>query len=151
MSQPEGPLESAARGTARGAIAAMAMSGLRQATTALGLVAKTPPESVLQRALPRLFHRVPAERRPALVELFHWSYGAAGGALFGALPRAVRRHPLTGPAYGLVFWTIFEIGIAPVLGIAEDRRHGALERLALLTDHTLYGTVVAASPWPHHD
>jgi hypothetical protein len=63
----------------------------------------------------------------------------------------VRRHPLAGPAYGLVFWTVFEIGIAPVLGIAEDRRHGAVERLALLTDHMLYGTVVAASPWPHHD
>lgn len=139
-----------ARGAARGAIAAMAMSGVRQATTSLGIVDKTPPESILARTAPGLFNRVPVERRTALVELIHWSYGTAGGVLFGALPRRLRRQPWAGPAYGLLSWATFEMGIAPVFGLSE-RRHGVIERLALLVDHLLYGSVVAAAPWLHTD
>jgi hypothetical protein len=128
----------------------MAMSGFRQATTALGLVQRTPPESVLLETAPNLFRRVPMERRQALVELVHWSYGAAGGVIFGLLPRRLRRQGWIGPAYGFAFWAVFEAGISPALGI-DQRRHGATEQLALLADHLLYGAVVAASPWPHAD
>ncbi|MGV9384614.1 hypothetical protein ACWDRB_52975 [Nonomuraea sp. NPDC003707] len=73
------------RAAARGAIGSMAMSGLRQFTTAIGLVAKVPPEAVLERTVPRLFHRVHHRRRPAMVELAHWGYGTAGGALYGVV------------------------------------------------------------------
>jgi hypothetical protein len=93
---------------------------------------------------------VPVHRRPAVVELIHWSYGTAGGVVFGALPRRLRRQPWAGPAYGILFWALFEAGIAPALGLAERRRQ-IVERLALLTDHILYGTVVAAAPWLHGD
>nr|SBO90811.1 PREDICTED: hypothetical protein [Nonomuraea gerenzanensis] len=137
------------RAAARGAIASMAMSGLRRLTTSLGMVASTPPESVLERTAPRAFHNVPAERRPAVVELVHWTYGATGGAIFGMLPRAVRRRRWAGPVYGVLAWAAFEVAIAPALGLR--RRHGRGERLALLADHVLYGVVVAASPWPHKD
>jgi hypothetical protein len=139
-----------ARAGARGAIAAMAMSGLRQLTTSLGIVEKAPPESVLQRTAPGLFNRVPVDRRTALVEVMHWSYGLAGGVLFGALPSEVRRHRWAGPAYGTLFWALFVAGIAPALGLTK-RHNGVGERLALLADHVLYGVVVAASPWPHED
>jgi hypothetical protein len=138
------------RGGARGAIAAMAMSGLRQATTALGIVERVPPESILRHTAPGLFCRIPVERRPALVEFVHWSYGAAGGILFGALPRRLRRKGWVGPAYGFMFWSLFEVAIAPLLG-TERGRHGVRQQLALLADHALYGVVVAASPWPHAD
>ncbi|GAA3549522.1 hypothetical protein GCM10022419_032340 [Nonomuraea rosea] len=128
----------------------MAMSGLRQFTTAMGLVKKVPPEAVLERAAPRMIRRMPAGRRPAMVELVHWGYGTFGGLLFGLLPSGVRRRPWAGPAYGLAFWAVFETTIAPALGLPR-RSPTTAERLALLTDHLLYGTVVGASPWPHQD
>ena len=145
-----GSLDALVRGGVRGAIGAMAMSGLRQATTSLGQLDEVPPESVLRRTAPGLFYRIPVRRRPALVEFIHWSYGAAGGTLFGLLPRGLRGRPWVGPVYGFVFWTAFEAGIAPLLGI--DRNRDELRnRLALLADHMLYGVVVAASSWPHAD
>lgn len=143
------PPRSLPRATARGVIGAMAMSGLRQFTTAVGLVRKVPPEAVLERAAPEVIRRVPAGRRPAMVELTHWSYGAFGGLVFGLLPWRVRRRPWVGPLYGLAFWAVFEAAIAPVLGM--PRPHRARERVALLVDHLVYGTVVGASPWPHQD
>ena len=135
---------SVARGGARGVIAAMAMSGLRQVTTALGLVPQTPPESVLQTTAPRVFGRIPLNQRQALVELIHWGYGAAGGVLFGTLPRDLRRRGWAGPAYGLLFWAGFGVVIAPALGIGH-RYEGASRHAALISDHLLYGAVVAAS------
>ncbi|RKR87378.1 hypothetical protein BDK92_1653 [Micromonospora pisi] len=143
-------LAAVGRAGARGAIAAMAMSGVRQATTSLGLVERTPPEQLLKHVAPALFNRVPVNRRPALVEFIHWSVGAFGGAAFGLLPRTVRRRAWVGPAYGFVFWAAFEATVAPKLGISR-KRHGLGEQLALLVDHTLYGVVVGSSPWPHAD
>ncbi|WP_431922056.1 hypothetical protein [Nonomuraea jabiensis] len=144
------PAQTLVRAAARGAIGSMAMSGLRQFTTAVGLVAKVPPEAVLERTVPRLFRRVHHRRRPAMVELTHWGYGTAGGALYGLLPHALRRHPWAGPAYGVAFWLAFETAIAPALGLPRHPRT-TMERLALLADHVLYGVVVGASPWPHRD
>jgi hypothetical protein len=138
------------KASARGVVAAMAMSGLRQLTTSLGLVEQTPPESVLRRTGPRVFYRVPVERRPALVEMIHWTYGAFGGTLFGLLPRELRRHPATGPLYGILFWGVFQGVLIPVLGLHSSHKE-TRQQLALLADHMLYGAVVAASPFPYRD
>jgi hypothetical protein len=138
------------RACARGVVAAMAMSGLRQLTTSLGLVERTPPESVLRQTASQLFYRVPVDRRAALIEAIHWSYGALGGGLFGALPRNLRRHPWTGPVYGVVFWGMFQGAIRPGLGLDSSHREPR-QQLALLADHLLYGAVVAASPFPYRD
>jgi hypothetical protein len=145
------PRTSIGRSAARGAIGAMAMSGLRQFSTSLGMVEKVPPEFVLERTAPRMFAGVPVERRPVVVELVHWSFGAAGGALFGALPPALRARRLAGPLYGMAFWAAFETVVGPMLGLPRKEKRKTSERLALLADHLLYGMVVAASPWPHHD
>lgn len=139
-----------ARAAARGAIAAMAMSGVRQATTSLGLVEHTPPEQLLKHAVPAVFYRVPVNRRPALVEFIHWSVGAVGGATFGLLPRPIRRRTWAGPVYGFVFWAAFEATVAKKLGI-DPRRQGLGGQVALLLDHTLYGLVVGSSPSSHTD
>lgn len=147
---PAKPQRSLLRAGARGTIGAMAMSGLRQFTTAIGVVEKVPPEAVLERTAPTMLRRLPAERRPAMVELTHWGYGALGGVLFGLLPWALRRRSLAGPAYGLAFWAVFETAIAPALGLPR-RSSTTPERLALLADHLLYGIVVGASPWPHRE
>ncbi|AQZ68119.1 unnamed protein product [[Actinomadura] parvosata subsp. kistnae] len=151
--QPERERRPIVRAAARGVIGSMAMSGLRQLTTALGMVPSTPPESVLKRTAPKAFHSVPDERRPAVVEAVHWTYGAVGGAFFGLLPKAVRRRRWAGPVYGVLAWAAFETAIAPALGLT--RRHGRAERVALLADHVLYGIVVGAAPRPskkrHHE
>jgi hypothetical protein len=139
------------RAGARGAIGAMAMSGLRKVTTSIGAVEKTPPETVLESTASGLFHGASPEGRAVMVELVHWLYGAAGGAAFGALPRSARRHPWAGPVYGVIIWAVFETFVDPLLGLREKRKDTLSERAALIADHLLYGVVVAASPWPHHD
>ncbi|MEV4758602.1 hypothetical protein AB0J86_26345 [Micromonospora sp. NPDC049559] len=149
-SRPDNLFSTAARGGVRGAIASMAMSGMRQATTSLGLLDEVPPDAILRRTAPRIVSRVPVRRRRALVEFVHWSYGSAGGVLFGALPRGLRRRPWVGPLYGFAFWALYEAVLAPALGL-EEHRKDVRQQAAVLADHLLYGAVVASSPWPHAD
>jgi hypothetical protein len=127
-------------GLLRGAIAAMAMSGMRSVTTGLGLVRMTPPEEIGMHGAAPLLARVPPPHRGAALELAHWAYGAAGGAVFSALPVRGR---IAGVAYGLGLWAAFEALVAPVVG-APARDRPASERLALAADHVLYGLVVGA-------
>lgn len=140
----------ALRGSARGIVAAMAMTGLRQVTTGFGLLPpNNPPEEILERLTTPARSKLGRGETRALVELLHWSYGSFGGLLFGLLPRRWRRRNWIGPAYGFLFWLVFDALIAPRLG--EARWQSAPTRLALICDHVLYGTVVAASAWPHAD
>ncbi len=131
---------------ARGAVGAMAMTGMRVITTELGLVEQTPPQAIARqrargaRALVRL---APRRQRRGLIETAHWAFGAGGGAVFGALPRGLRRRAWAGPVYGLVVWLGFEMGIAPALGLTQARRVRLVDRLALAADHLLYGLVLS--------
>ena len=129
---------------ARGAIGAMAMTGLRRITTGFGLVEKPPPERIATEAVPGLLARIPPERRDEAIELAHWAYGGLAGAAFAALPRRFRRGSWAGPLYGVGIWAVFETGVVPLVfgpGFAARPRIG--ERLALAADHVLYGLVVA--------
>jgi hypothetical protein len=144
-------IDAVMRGAARGAIASMAMSGMRRVTTTLGLIEQTPPESLLQHRAPKLFYRIPVDKRPVLVEAAHWTYGALVGAAYGLLPRNVRRRQVTGVGYGIAVWAAFEVVFAPALGLPESRKTSVVERMTRFTDHVLYGVVVGASPWPHRD
>ena len=71
------------------------------------------------------------------------SGGAAGGAVFAALPAPARRRGWAGPAYGLAIWLGFEVGIAPLLGLKQARQMRLSERAALAADHVLYGLVLS--------
>jgi hypothetical protein len=102
----------AAAAAARGVVGAMAMTG-----------------------------RVPVDHAAA-TELVHWAFGAAAGAVFGALPAVVRRPAWAGPVYGLVVWVGFEMTLAPLLGFPHARRRKILGRVAVAADHALYGAVV---------
>ena len=128
---------------ARGAIAAMAMSGLRTATVSCGVVEETPPQALFRQRARGLLRRVPRSRRKGVIELAHWAYGAGGGAAFGLLPEAVRRAAWAGPVYGLVLWAGFEAGLAPALGLAQAKKPRPLERAAIAADHLLYGLVLS--------
>jgi hypothetical protein len=136
------------RGAARGAVGAMAMTGMRVLTTELGLAEQTPPQAIGRqraRGLRALLRRAPRRQRRGLIEAAHWAFGAGGGAAFGALPGGVRRRPWAGPVYGLVVWLGFEVGIAPALGLSQARRVRLVDRLALAADHLLYGLVLSGT------
>lgn len=133
-------------GAARGAVGAMAMTGMRVMTTELGLLEQTPPQAISRqraRGLRALLRRAPRRQRTGLVEAAHWAFGAGGGAAFGALPRTVRRPRWAGPIYGLIVWLGFELGIAPALGLSQSKRLRPIDRLALAADHLLYGMVLS--------
>jgi hypothetical protein len=132
-----------AHATLRGAVAAMAMTGMRAFTVDLGIVEQTPPDAILKKKARGLIRQVPRTRRRAAIEIAHWGYGAAGGAFFGVLPEGLRRKPWAGPAYGLAVWLGFEAGIAPVLGLRKARELRVAERTALAVDHLLYGLVLS--------
>lgn len=142
--QDEGPARPAevAHATLRGAIAASAMTGVRQLTVDLGLVDQTPPEAIVKQRARGMLRKVPKGRRRAAIELMHWGYGAAGGAAFALLPQSARRRPWAGPVYGLVVWLGFELGIAPLLGLKQAHQPRPVERAALAADHLLYGLVL---------
>jgi hypothetical protein len=137
-----GPGELAHAGL-RGAIAAMAMTGMRAFTQSVGLVNQTPPQAIFKQRARGLLRHVPRGRRRAVIELAHWSYGAVGGLVFGALPDTVRRRAWSGPVYGLAVWLGFEAGVAPALGLKQSRRLRLAERAALAADHLLYGLVLS--------
>ena len=127
----------------RGAIAAMAMTGMRAFTVDLGIVEQSPPEAIFKQRARGLIRQVPRRRRRSAIELAHWGYGAAGGAAFGMLPESMRRRAWAGPVYGLVVWLGFEVGIAPALGLTQARKLRLAERAALAADHLLYGLVLS--------
>jgi len=116
----------------RGAIASMAMTGVRVVTVSLGLVDQAPPQQLAGES-----HGT----RRALVELAHWGFGALAAAGFGALPRSWRERHWTGPIYGLVIWSGFE-ATAPLLGLPHAEQAGITQRLAIAADHVLYGFVL---------
>lgn len=142
-SPPRRPL---LRGAARGAVAAMAMSGMRQVAVGLEMVERTPPEAILKEGVPAVLRRVPEHRRTAFIEFAHWGYGAAAGAAFGLLPGRLRASRLTGPVYGVLAWGLFELALAPALDLAHAHRARPQERVALLVDHVFFGLIVGAPP-----
>ncbi|MGI8944722.1 MAG: hypothetical protein ACR2GL_00595 [Thermoleophilaceae bacterium] len=132
-----------AHGALRGAIAAMAMTGLRSFTVSVGLVDESPPRAILRQKSKRLARLVPKRYARAGQELAHWGYGAAGGAAFALLPERLRLQPWSGPLYGLVVWAGFELGVAPALGLSQSKQARPVDRVSLAADHLLYGLVLS--------
>ena len=131
-------------GALRGAVGAMAMTGMRAFTADIGLVRETPPQSIAKkRRASGLMSYVPRSRRRAFVELCHWSVGVAGGAIFGALPDRLRRARWLGPVYGVGILVSYDFGIAPLLGLKQSKQPKATEQAALVADHLLYGLVLS--------
>ena len=126
----------------RGAVAAMAMTGMRVLTVNLGIVDQPPPQAIFKQKARGLMAAVPRKKRRAAIELFHWGYGAAGGAVFALLPDGIRRQPWFGPIYGLGIWVTFELGIAPALGLRQSKQLRPVDRAGLAADHLLYGLVL---------
>ena len=137
------PLAAPARAATRGLVAAMAMTGMRTVTTNLGLLEQTPPDAVVRRGAPRVTRGLRPSQRAVVTELAHWAFGAAAGVGFGALPRSARARRWSGPAYGLGVWLLFELALAPALGVRHARRRRIASRAMIALDHVLYGVIVA--------
>ena len=132
------------RGGVRGAIAAMAMTGMRQVTVNAGIVGEAPPQAIFRQKIHRLGVTARRRRRKRVIEeLAHWTYGAGGGAAFAMLPESVRQRRWSGPLYGLLIWFSFEAGLAPLFGLAQARERRLIDRAALAADHLLYGFVLS--------
>lgn len=136
-------MKEVAHAAARGTVAAMAMTGMRVFTVHAGIVEQPPPEAIFKQKALGLLRRAPRKRRPAVIELAHWGYGAGGGAVFGLLPQSMRRRAWAGPVYGFLVWIGFEAGIAPALGLRQAKQLRLVERAALAVDHLLYGLVLS--------
>jgi hypothetical protein len=142
-SRRDRPAARIAHGAARGAIAAMAMTGMRAFTKDVGVVEQSPPEAILRKRAAGLVRRAPHRRREWLIELVHWGYGAGGGAAFAGLPERARMRPWAGVVYGTLLWLGFEVAIAPAVGLEQARRLRLVERVALFADHVLYGLILS--------
>jgi hypothetical protein len=121
----------------------MAMTGMRAFTVNSGIVEQTPPAAILKQKARGVMLLVPRKKRRAALEVFHWGYGAGGGAAFALLPDEWRRRRWAGPLYGLTIWLGFGLGIAPVLGLSQARKLRPMDRTGLAADHLLYGLVLS--------
>jgi hypothetical protein len=129
--------------SARGLVAAMAMTGLRVVTTRSGLLEQTPPDTIVDQAAPPLVSELPRQRRELVTELAHWGYGVAGGAAYALLTARVRHRRWLGPAYGVGLWLAFETVLAPALRLEYARNRRFAWRAMVILDHLLYGAMVA--------
>ncbi len=163
MTEPEEPVTprsaAAAHAAARGAVGAMAMTGMRTLTENLGLVGETPPEAVFRQRLSLMLGLLPKKRkglkalvtpgrRKAVMETAHIAFGVGAGAGFGVLPRSVRQSAWAGPVYGLVVWLGYELGVAPALGVEHAGKRKPLEHVTFAADHVLYGLVLSEARRP---
>ena len=126
----------------RGAVGAMAMTGMRTFAAHAGLIRESPPNQLAKKGMRGVVRRIPRKRRPMVVELVHWIVGAMAGALFGLLPDRVRHLPGSGPVYGVTVWLGFDAVVAPALGLQVRDWPRAHERAVFLADHALFGLVL---------
>src|SRR3954471_15807919 len=136
--------EEVLHGAMRGAVGAMAMTGMRTFTADVGLMRETPPQSIAKQRRPGgVLSYVPKRRRRVAVEILHWGVGVVGGAMFGALPDELRRARWFGPLYGLGILASYDLAIAPLLGLKQVRSPRHTEQAALMADHLLYGFILS--------
>jgi hypothetical protein len=132
--------------TVRGVVGAMAMSGVRNITSEIGLLREPPPVAMAKRASKGMLRGVPKRFRRPIIEVFHWQVGALGGATFAVLPDAVRKQAWAGPAWGVLIQGTFGFVVAPALGLRQAKRPSVREQAALLADHLVYGYVLSDLP-----
>lgn len=127
----------------RGAVGAMAMTGIREFAAGLGVVDETPPEALATHTAGHLLERVPKEHRQTAVEGLHWTVGTTSGAVYGVFPGTLRTRRWFGVAYGLAIGLGFEVVLGPALGLRRWQETRTAERIALGIDHVVYGLILA--------
>jgi uncharacterized membrane protein YagU involved in acid resistance len=127
----------------RGVIGAMAMTGLRLFASHAGVIREAPPNRLARKQAHGLLKLAPRGRRPAVVELIHWTMGGVFGAGYGLLPESIRQRSWSGLLYGFSVWMVFDIVIAPVLGLTQRNWPKGRERAVFMVDHLMFGLVLS--------
>lgn len=82
----------------------------------------------------------------ALTVAAHFGYGAAMGALYGAVTPRQLSGPTTGVAFGLGVWAASYLGLLPALGILKPAtEHPARRNLLMIGAHVVWGSAVGAA------
>jgi hypothetical protein len=144
-----------AAGAAGGAIATLAMSVPMLAAGALGLMGTQPPRRVVDKVADEVAPDVTDDAadsgaRDAAASVLHVAIGSVAGALL-ALGRstspATRRPsmgPLLGAVFGLAFWALNYLALAPALNLLPPATRDRPGRPpVMVAAHLVYGLVAA--------
>lgn len=86
------------------------------------------------------------EETQALTLAAHFSYGAAMGAIYGAVVPPRHVGPMTGVAFGLGVWTASYLGALPASGILRPATEHPAQRTALMiAAHVVWGSALGAT------
>jgi hypothetical protein len=136
--------ERASRGALAGLAATVALTGLRQVWSKMGLVFETAPMQVVDRVeeVGLRGDLSPASRR-LLIVLAHFAYGAGTGAAFGLLRRE-RGKPTeeaaVGSALGVLAWGAGWSSWLPLTGVHKAPWTQKTPKVLLpVVDHAVFG------------
>ena len=140
---PNSRPKTALYGAIGGLYGSAAMSVVRLAARRRGLIDKMVPQAVEEWATARAGVEPPggAAGHHILDQVMHLGYGAAAGALYGALHGTGSRRPLaSGARFGGLVWLIGAGALFPLLNIARPLwRARGRENVVNLAAHLLYG------------
>ncbi|HET7646508.1 MAG TPA: DUF6789 family protein [Candidatus Limnocylindria bacterium] len=130
------------RGAVIGVAATLAMSAVMLLADRLGLMAKHPPERIVERGSQATGTPTNEDQQNALASVAHLGFGAAGGVGFGMLAH-LTRPPIPGllaVPWALAIWAGSYFGWIPALGILPPPTRDAPGRAStMLVAHLVYG------------
>ncbi len=145
-------------GASAGVAATLAMSGLMLMAQRAGLLGRSPPRHIVERALARAHvrRRLSPRHRQGLAAIAHLGFGASQGALYAVLHqwlgrRLGRQRPgpitptaATGVPFGLLVWAASYAGWIPAFGILPAPSRDRPGRPAsMVLAHVVYGATLA--------
>jgi uncharacterized membrane protein YagU involved in acid resistance len=105
-----------------------------------------PPREITRNVLKsvRVHKHMSREAETVATTVGHFAYGTFAGTLYGALPVAIRRHPLaSGVVYGLAVWAASYGAGLPALRLATPLPYRSRERIGLMiAAHVVWGAVL---------
>lgn len=140
----------AAQGAGAGVAGTAAMTGVLLAARAAGLLGELPPRRITDAALGAAdVHGLSPAARRGLAIVAHFGFGAAMGAVFGALRppgmRGAGRRAAAGAVFGLALYAASYAGWIPALGILPPPHRDVPGRpAATVAGHLVYGGVLGA-------
>lgn len=147
-------------GAGAGVAATLAMSGVMLMAQRAGLLGRSPPRHIVERALGRLHVRreLAPWHRQVITALAHLGFGASQGALYAVLHQqwGSRLGPqssglgapsaATGVPFALVVWAASYAGWIPALGILPPPSKDRPGRpTAMILAHVVYGAALAST------
>ena len=143
-------------GAAGGTVATLAMSVLMLAGGALGLMGTQPPRRVVDKVADEVTPgptdpgATDPDARDAAASMLHVAIGAVAGALFALgrsaseATRSPSRGPLLGAVFGLAFWAVNYMALAPALNLLPPATRDRPGRPpVMVAAHLVYGLTSA--------